>query len=266
MQQLHSVNNDVSMQILKVGAISTQQYKSLQACITGYAQPLNRFLESSVVANVPNCMLNAMIAVLRASKYNCSVTDTPFHNFGVYQDSVRIIDMGSRDIAEDRVTYVKNMRYFFQKLAKKANHICSSETDKNKICRFLELYTKASGVQEAFISIESEWANNPTCRISSVSADVGSVNTEKIKPTADGNDGKGETIVAADAGSSDKEKHILAAKRYANHASGPDGLLYTEEQLKQYYGDTKTLEERLRLKQEVMDGVQILLESTDNII
>jgi hypothetical protein len=117
MKVLHDICTDIVVPIHFTGFISSLAYEKLEAWICGYAQPLDQYFENDT-ADRPRCVLSALIAICRAAECKCLVTDVGFYNFGIRDDHVVIIDMGSRGVGENRISKQELTLRFFQKFKK----------------------------------------------------------------------------------------------------------------------------------------------------
>jgi len=265
MQRLEAVRSTAAMEILSVGNICTPQYPSLTAWVTRYAHPLDKFLQT-YIAHPPRCILSALLAVLRATECNCLVTDCGFYNFGVFENEVRIIDLGSRGIADERPPKPTITKNFLKKFSDRALKACYTEKHIAEVNRYLSAYRQAPTVREAILLLENEWVQCPTVRKTGESSSESEGEKADWEESAS-TESESDDSAPQQRGSSSNapvpprqsNTAVPASKRYENHALAGDNLWYTRKELQDYYKDESIVEERIKFTQYVMNETLILL-------
>ena len=262
MQRLEAVRSTAAMEILSVGSICTPQYPSLMtAWVTRYAHPLDQFLRSGS-AHPPRCILSAFLALLRATECSCLVSDCGFYNLGVFENQIRIIDLGSRGIEDERPLKSTITKSLLSKFSQRALAACVTDKHTAEVNRYLSAYRNAPTVREAILLLENEWCQCPTV----------SKTTENCSDSEDEEQDWGGSGTEADesappssyqeqAGQSNAA--VPASKRYENAALAGDNLWYTRKELQDYYKDESIVEERIKFTQAVMNEVLILLHNIE---
>lgn len=270
MQRLEAVRSTAAMEILSEGNICTPQYPSLTAWVTRYAQPLDQFLNSDN-AHPPRCILSALLALLRATECNCLVTDCGFYNFGVFENEVRIIDLGSRGIADERPLKSTITKNFFRKFSERALKACYTDNHTAEVNRYLSAYRQVPTVREAILLLENEWVQCPTVRKTGESSSESEGEKADWEQKSASTESESDNAAPQQRGSSSNapvpprqsNTAVPASKRYENAALAGDNKWYTRKELQDYYKDESIVEERIKFTQYVMNETLILLRNND---